>query len=170
MNKEAQTETLVQTPANPDVETLKRIQELGKGNYSKFGPHFKRYLEKALQSAHGKVSPPQVQQEVPDGGALFKYQQMVGDIKDLASIANLSNGLLKNLYKVQAKIKETYQKVAICEEQLRPYIRGNMLFINDDSKDLLEKLESFKDELRSEVKEMQRAVEDGFDEIGGFQI
>lgn len=139
-------------------------------NGDRHNPLFRKYLDKALQFAQPTDVPKG--KEMQDVNGLAKYHQIVEAAKKVGDVANLQYNLVKQLDDNHRKVHELFSKIVLVENALRRFINEEQgtILLNDESKDLLEKLEDFYVKMKDLVVKSQEFVESGFDKINGINV
>ncbi len=154
-----------------EFDVVKYLKEKGKGLTQQYGPQFGKHLDKALQNAkpigNKFLNKPTNQLEdyvgqAPQQDPTETYNSIVKEVnKYHKELIPKTQKLLKVLYDNHTELAKEIRRIDTMAGELRPHATGKKIHINEDSADLMNKME----ESRMRIRELISGIVDGIESI-----
>lgn len=174
MEKQAQ-ET--DEPVEWGKDILKYLKDRGGSMSQQYGPQFRKYLDKALQHAKPPIDKLKSKMDEfsgvnsPDSSATEGYNNAIAEARQYyKEVIPHTDKLLKDLYNTHTELKNAFMTIDAIAGELKSHFSGGQLYLNEDSANLMNKLEEQKQVIRELVHKMVDGIEVVSDKLGGINL
>lgn len=153
------------------------LKNKGKEWGGKYGPQFKKYLDKALQYA--KPAKDRIQEKLdkftnvnaPSDDATSAYENIRAELVGFSkNIIPQTDKLLKAVYDSHVKLKESFRRADAIAAEMKNHVRDGKIYLNEDSAGLMDALEQERSNIRNMVNKMLDDIEAANDSLTDVNI
>lgn len=165
-----------QIDSHDPTQAIENLQKMGSELVQKYGPAFKKYIDKAVQTiqnqAKNLVKPNQDSKGVDNQHAMQEYAQIRKSVSDHGSMITASGKLINQIYNNQLRVRKEFERFVQIDQNLSKFVspNGDKFLSNDTSNQLLDNLKDSQQKIDNYIQEIQKGYETAFDEFSKVMV